>query len=276
MLATVMDRFAEAELHLERALDLARRLGARPCVAHILCDQAALRRRRAAPGDAGEAARLQAEALAIYDELGMDGHADRERRLATTTAHAPGAGDGHRLRRLGRGWEVTFGDDVLLIPDSKGLRCLVELLRNPDHDVHVLDLYALGDAGPSHTAPAAPVIDAPLDDRARREYRTRVRELRRDLEDAEACRDLGRAQRARSELQIVEQALVAAFGLGGRPRRMGDPVERARKAVYNRLRTVTGVIAREHPALGRHLEHSVRTGTFCCYQPQGAVAWRFE
>jgi hypothetical protein len=57
---------------------------------------------------------------------------------------------------------------------------------------------------------------------------------------------------------------------------MGDPVERARKAVYNRLRTVTGVIAREHPALGRHLEHSVRTGTFCCYQPQGAVAWRFE
>jgi hypothetical protein len=103
-----------------------------------------------------------------------------------------------------------------------------------------------------------------------------VRELRLDLEEAEACNDLGRARRAREELAVVEQALVAAFGLGGRPRRLSDPVERARKAVYNRLRTTTGVIAREHPPLARHLERSVRTGTFCCYQPERATGWRFD
>jgi hypothetical protein len=166
--------------------------------------------------------------------------------------------------------------DVVVLPDSKGLRCLVELLRNPEQEIHVLDLYALGGAAPDGATPATPVVDAHVDERAKREYRTRVRELRADLEEAEACNDLGRSQRARTELEVVERALVTAFGLGGRPRRLGDPVERARKAVYNRLRAVTSVLAREHPPLARHLERSVRTGTFCCYQPERPLAWRFE
>jgi tetratricopeptide (TPR) repeat protein len=276
LLATVMGRLAEAELHLERALDLARRLGARPCVAHVLRDQAALLRRRGAPGDTDAAAARRAEAVAIYEELGMHGHVERERRLADDAAAGGAEAGSHRLRRLGRGWEVAFGGDVVVLPDSKGLRCLVELLRNPEQEIHVLDLYALGGAAPDVAAPATPVVDAHVDERAKREYRTRVRELRADLEEAEACNDLGRSQRARTELEVVERALVTAFGLGGRPRRLGDPVERARKAVYNRLRAVTSVLAREHPPLARHLERSVRTGTFCCYQPERPLAWRFE
>ena len=29
-----------------------------------------------------------------------------------------------------------------------------------------------------------------------------------------------------------------------------------------------------HPELGRHFAHSLRTGTFCSYSPERAVAWR--
>ena len=28
-----------------------------------------------------------------------------------------------------------------------------------------------------------------------------------------------------------------------------------------------------HPELGRHLDRTVRTGTFCVYEPGGAVSW---
>ena len=31
-----------------------------------------------------------------------------------------------------------------------------------------------------------------------------------------------------------------------------------------------------HPALGRHLGNSVRTGTFCSYQPETAITWRCQ
>jgi hypothetical protein len=32
-------------------------------------------------------------------------------------------------------------------------------------------------------------------------------------------------------------------------------------------------IAGRHPALGRHLENTVRTGTTCFYQPETPVDW---
>ena len=35
-------------------------------------------------------------------------------------------------------------------------------------------------------------------------------------------------------------------------------------------------IEREHPALGRHLGRSVRTGTTCCYRPDRPTEWLLD
>ena len=53
-------------------------------------------------------------------------------------------------------------------------------------------------------------------------------------------------------------------------------VERARKAVRRRLNDALTRIESAHPALGRHLRNSVRTGTFCCYAPERDVRWTTE
>jgi tetratricopeptide (TPR) repeat protein len=82
-----------------------------------------------------------------------------------------------------------------------------------------------------------------------------------------------RAARAREELEFIERELAAAYGLGGMARRLDDPVERARKAVSNRIRDAMARIEAEHAALGRHLRASIRTGTFCSYQPERTVTW---
>jgi hypothetical protein len=42
-----------------------------------------------------------------------------------------------------------------------------------------------------------------------------------------------------------------------------------------RLRYAVRKIEAAHPALGRHLAASVRTGAFCVYQPESVVAWSF-
>ena len=72
--------------------------------------------------------------------------------------------------------------------------------------------------------------------------------------------------------QFVEY-LSGALGLHGRPRALGSAAERARSAVTWRIRSAIKKIASAHPRLGRHLENTVRTGTFCVYRPEIPIDW---
>jgi hypothetical protein len=65
----------------------------------------------------------------------------------------------------------------------------------------------------------------------------------------------------------VTQELSRAVGLGGRDRRSGSAAERARVNAQRRLSDAIRRIERACPALGAHLDRSVRTGTFCWYDP---------
>jgi hypothetical protein len=77
------------------------------------------------------------------------------------------------------------------------------------------------------------------------------------IDDADATNDPERAARARKEKDELVQALTAAYGIAGRPRRLGDANERARKTVTARIRDSIGRIAERHPGLGEHLGTAV-------------------
>jgi non-specific serine/threonine protein kinase len=78
------------------------------------------------------------------------------------------------------------------------------------------------------------------------------------------------------ELDALTSELAAAVGLAGRDRRSGNPTERARVSVTRTIRAAIGQIQLAAPATGQHLAASIRTGTFCTYQPEqrAAVRWR--
>jgi hypothetical protein len=267
LLAAALGRFAEAERHFEASLAINARLRAFTFLFDAQSEYAALLRRRAAPGDAARAERLLEEATALRARLGLE-HAAPAKELAAAASAAEG-----ELAIDGRGWTVRFAAHEARVPDGRGMRYLAMLLERPEQELHVLDLLARvgGDAAETR-AQDAPVID----ERARAAYKERLRELRLEIDDAESRHDEGGAARARAELEQLEAALAAAFGLRGRARQLGDPAERARKAVYNRLRGAIARLETAHPALGRHLSRSVRTGTFCCYRPDPPVRWRVE
>ena len=106
-------------------------------------------------------------------------------------------------------------------------------------------LELANDAGAaSSTARGAPA----LDERARREIRERLRQLDSDEADAEATGDGERAALAREQRQALAEAVARDFGLGGRARLIGDPVERARKTVSTRIRRA---IAADRPSPSR-------------------------
>ena len=115
-----------------------------------------------------------------------------------------------------------------------------------------------------------------LDTTARAAYRERLEELREELEEAERLRDAGRIEQVQNERAFLERELSGAAGLGGRARRTPGPEERARKAVYNRIRHVVRGLRDVHPELADHLSSAIRTGTACVYHPSPTPNWRLD
>jgi hypothetical protein len=50
-------------------------------------------------------------------------------------------------------------------------------------------------------------------------------------------------------------------------------IERARKAVTNRIRATIARVGAVHAGLGRHLDNAVRTGAQCNYRPDRPTRW---
>src|SRR5262249_6340560 len=118
---------------------------------------------------------------------------------------------------------------------------------------------------------------AALDAKAKAAYKQRLSDLRAELDEAAAFKDLGRTARLQAEQTFLTEQLSAAVGLGGRDRLAGANAERARNAVTKRIRGVVRKIRPEHPTLAHHLDTCIRTGVFCVYVPDPArtVGWEF-
>jgi hypothetical protein len=101
-------------------------------------------------------------------------------------------------------------------------------------------------------------------------------ELQAEIDEAQAANDPARADHAQVELDALVEHLSAALGLRGRARGTGTSAERARSAVTYRIRAAIKRIQDVHPDLARHLDHSVRTGTWCVYRPEMPVTWAVE
>ena len=179
------------------------------------------------------------------------------------------------MRFRGDAWELVYGGASATLRDSKGLRDLAVLLARPGREVAALDLAA-GPEGPGRPGRGAQAGLEVLDEQARRAYRTRVRALQAELDDADLRGDAERSARAKAELDALLAELARATGLGGRPRVAGGDAERARKAVTARVHDTIRRVEGALPALGRHLRHAVRTGAFCVYEPEHPVRWEIE
>jgi hypothetical protein len=175
---------------------------------------------------------------------------------------APGAAAVFRLD--GEVWVMRYAGRAAQLRDAKGMHDLAALIRRPGRDVAVHELVGAG-PGNSGVELADPTSVA--------SYRQRLVEVAEDLAEAEAMHDLVRAERAAAERDALVDELAAVTGLGGRARRAGSDAERMRKAVGNRIRQALARIEAAHPELGRHLRLSVRTGTFCRYEPDAKVRW---
>jgi len=292
-----------AERHLQDALQLNDRIGARPWTARTQRDLASVLLARDRPGDREQAVGLLASALGTARRLGMTVFAERaghdlasagEEALAggpgragLLAAKAPGAETSWSVcRREGEYWSIAFAGETFRLKDVKGLHYLAHLLRHPGREFHVLDLAAAGQGGQAGSLPISPAQDdlhharfpstGPiLDEQAKRAYRARFRELEEELAEATSWADPVRAAKARQEMQFLAGQLAAAVGLGGRDRRAGSPAERARVNITRAIKAALARIRAHSPALADHLDATIHTGTFCSYapDPRAPITW---
>jgi len=196
------------------------------------------------------------------------------------------------FRKEGEYWTVSYGGKVCRLRDSIGLHYLARLLQQPGQEFHVLDLVH-AERGPVGAGGHKAGFDASgageqglriglghageiLDETTKASYKRRIRDLQRDLEEAESWADAGRASKAREELEFLVDELARNLGLGGRDRLAASDAERARVSVTKAIIAAIKRMGAAHHPLARHLKASVHTGTFCSYSPEGSeeTTWR--
>jgi predicted ATPase len=226
-------------------------------------------------GDEASDALWQEGARMSLEEAVALAHSDSP--LASLTAATTNA-----FIREGEFWTLTYEGVVARLKDSKGLRDILRLLQTPGTEVAAIDLASGGSGARRTRASGSRDLDLgvegdvgeTLDATARAEYRARLLDLEEAIDEADGHNDPERASRAREEREFLLGELRAAVGLGGRARRVLDPAERARKAITGRIRDALIHVEAAHPRAGHHLRRSIRTGSFCVYDPPGPTSWR--
>jgi tetratricopeptide (TPR) repeat protein len=163
-------------------------------------------------------------------------------------------------------WLVAFEGRAVRVRDLKGMHYISRLLADPGREFPALDLVALESAGNVTFSELGDAGEL-LDPQAKQAYRRRLGETEADLEEARALGDSPRVTQVELERDFLVRELSRAVGLGGRDRRAGSAPERARASVTRAIRQAMLRISEHDRPLGRHLDHAIRTGTYCAYTP---------
>jgi hypothetical protein len=183
-------------------------------------------------------------------------------------------------------WIIRYHGQTACLKATRGMRCLVVLLRNSGREFHVRELLdrpldvstlATAVAVHRHVMGALHAGVPVLDEQAKAECKRRLNELREDSNEAERFNDPQRKTEAQNERQAIADYLGSAVGLGGRNRRASSDAERARSAVTKCIRKAIQKIGDAIPSLGYHLAARIKTGYFCSYNPHPdrPVTWKF-
>lgn len=179
-----------------------------------------------------------------------------------TIARTPTSKDeneGEHFLWKGEVWELSYQHKTAILKDSRGMRFLAVLLRDPRKSFEAKELYQFVTGGGEELVELESG-DRLLDDKAKAEALWKYNELKIQKDSAIAAGDLNRAAAAEEEMDAL------ANHLAGQRDMYSSQTEKARKNIGNQLESVTSRIANALPDLAVHLRKSLRKGRFVSYQ----------
>ena len=299
ILATVLERFGEAEGHFCGALEFETRMIARAWAARVRYRYAAMLVSRGDARAYAKALEMVSDALSVAEALQLPDLVTRSRELKSLLASLES--DSHTLsgriasaggerslafRKEGDYWTIGSGPRTFRLRDSKGLGYIAQLLRQPGAEFNSLNLMAafiaLSDEGDDSVAAVRKMgverlaninlrrglpdhAGEMLDSKAKAAYKRRLVELNEELEEVREIANSECAAELEDEIEALHQELRRAIGLGGRDRLAGSTSERARLAVTRAIKIAIQKITEHDSELGALFSQSIRTGTFCSF-----------
>lgn len=161
-------------------------------------------------------------------------------------------------------WEIAYDGKNIQLVEVKGLHDIAKLLENPGKQFHCTELIGSG---------LSVSKEFVFDDRAKKSYQRKLVELQEEIKWCEDNNDLVRTSTLQKEYDEIIDHLSSSLGIGGKTRRVHDPIDKARSAITWRIRNAIQKIEKEHPDLGKHLSLSIKTGIFCSYNPEKTIQW---
>ncbi|MFZ5452670.1 MAG: hypothetical protein ACOZF2_12515 [Thermodesulfobacteriota bacterium] len=202
----------------------------------------------------------------------------------------PQAVAGNVFQKTGQFWTISYEGHTFRLKDSKDLQYLRFLLAHPEEEFHAQRLLA--EVEGTASAPGVEAtkmkrqlldddlnVSSPdnagplLDDQARKEYKRRLKDLAAELEEAQEFNDFERAGRLEEEIEALKKKLAAAYGLGGRARKLADPGEKARKTISKSIGRALEHIQENNENLWRHLQNALSLGSFPAYKSHPPLSW---
>lgn len=201
-------------------------------------------------------------------------------------------------------WEIGSPEKRIEMPDLKGLHDIEHLLKHPMEKINSLELRKLSDGAPHIDAnakvvkeyetmtadqfeeegmsarvsldPAIHPADDPALKKALKSYRKRLHAIEEEKKEAEGFQDWGKVAALEDEEEKIRKHISHDYGFGGKPRSTGEQ-ELARKAIKKRIDRVITQISEKHPALGKHLRLTIKTGTQSYYGSDldDLIRWKF-
>jgi hypothetical protein len=207
-------------------------------------------------------------------------------RIQERPADFLGAADQALFLRKHDYWIIRYHGHTAFLKSARGLYYLAVMLRDPGREFHVRELsgratdvlsLAAGVAANGRVRRGLCATIPVLDAKAKAELKSRLSDLRQELNEAERFHDCQRKTQAQNELQAIAEYLASAVGVGGRDRKTSSDAERARSAVTKCIKKAVEQIGEAIPSLRYHLSARIKTGYFCSYNPHPdrPVAWKF-
>ncbi len=140
-IAVAEKRFDDADRHFAPAIEIIRRYSMRTHEGPALCDWG---RALLAAGHRDRALEKFDEAIELFRRVGAGQRVDRLRRgRPPAGARNDKTSVAGQFRKDGHYWTVSFGGETFRLKDSKSLRVIAHLIRNPGHQFHARELAAL-------------------------------------------------------------------------------------------------------------------------------------
>ena len=208
---------------------------------------------------------------------------------STGTAQPTGKQEGRPVfRKTGDFWEVSYAGKTFHLRDTRGLHFISRLLREPGKEILARELAVISDSrsqGPmGNELPASAAVlegelsDSPnmgdtgevsqvLDRSAIDAYKAHLKELSADRIEAEKEPNPAWLAQIEEETKFIERELRAGTGRGGKARNFALPRDKARSSGTHQIKAAIKKVSENNPDLGSHLDRTIKTGTYCSYQP---------